>query len=94
MRAALGEDLVANDHLRHSRRVAQVKESHAAVITTSGHPPGQGDDLRSVVGAQGAGLVSAKHGEVPRFGESMASCWFRARSSRAAPDILRNDDQR
>ena len=67
VRPALSEDLVTNDHLGDTGRVTQVEEGDAAVIASTGDPPGQGDGLRSVVGAQGAGLVSAKHGEVLRF---------------------------
>jgi hypothetical protein len=61
MRPALSEDLVPNDDLGDPRSIAQVEKGHAAVIAPAGNPPGQRDGLRSVVGAQGAGLVSAKH---------------------------------
>ena len=64
VRLALGEDLVPDHHLGDPGRVAQVEERHAAVIAPTGHPPGQRDGLSGGVGTQGAGLVSAKHGDV------------------------------
>ena len=62
VRLTLGEDLVAHHHLGDPGGVPQVEERHTAVIAPTGHPPGQRDGLAGVVGTQGAGLVSAKHG--------------------------------
>ena len=60
--AAPRQHLVAGDDLGHARGVAQVEEGDAAVVSTPRHPPGERDGLACVVGAQGAGLVSAEHG--------------------------------
>jgi hypothetical protein len=58
----LGHLALAEHHLRRARRVPQVDEDHSAVITTPGHPPGEGDGLSGVLGSQRAGGVGAHHG--------------------------------
>ena len=59
--ATLLEHLVADDHLGDAAGVAQIQERHSTVIAPTGDPAGERDGLAGVVGAQGAGLMGAKH---------------------------------
>ena len=61
VRPTLGQHLVAGHHLGHPRRIPQVEEGDSAVISALRHPAGERDGLSGVLGAQRAGLVSAKH---------------------------------
>ena len=58
---AVRHGLVADDDLDQAAGLAQVEEGHAPVIAASGHPPGEGDGLADVLGAQGAGVMGADH---------------------------------
>ena len=42
-------------------RLAQVEERDTSVIAPTRHPPGEGDGLADVLGAQGAGVMGADH---------------------------------
>ena len=62
---AVRDGLVADDDLHDAARLAEVEEGDAAVIAPPGHPPGEGDGLADVLGAQGAGVMRADHGGSP-----------------------------
>ena len=62
LRRLVGDRLVADDDLDDAAGVAQVEEGDPAVVAAAGHPPGEGDGLADVLGAQGAGVVGADHG--------------------------------
>ncbi len=57
----VGDRLVADHDLDDAAGLAEVDEGDAAVIATVGHPPGEGDGLADVLGAQGAGVMGADH---------------------------------
>ena len=57
----MGDLLVAHDHLDDAGGLAQVEEGHPTVIATVGHPPGEGDGLADVLGAEGPGVMGADH---------------------------------
>ena len=57
----MGDGLVTDDDLHDTAGLAEVEEGHTPVIAAPGHPPGQGDGLVDVVGAQGAGVMGADH---------------------------------
>ena len=52
---------LAEHHLRHPRRVAQVDEDDAAVVAATRHPTGQGHLLPGVGGPQRTGGMTAQH---------------------------------
>ncbi len=58
---AVGDLLVADHDLDDAAGLAQVDEGDAAVVAAAGHPPGEGDGLADVLGAQGAGVMGADH---------------------------------
>ena len=62
---ALGEHLVAHDHLRDAGAVPEIEEGHSAVIAPTGNPARERDGLAGVVGTQGAGLMGAEHERGP-----------------------------
>ncbi len=57
----MGHGLVAHDHLHDAAGLAQVEEGDPAVIAPPRHPPGEGDGLADVLGAEGAGVMGADH---------------------------------
>ena len=54
-------DFLAYDDLDDARGLAEVDERDTAVISTTGHPSGEGDLLTDVFGAQASGVVGADH---------------------------------
>src|SRR5690606_31707973 len=58
---AVGDLFVAHDDLDDAARLTQVEEGDATVIATTRHPAGKDDGLADVLGAQGAGVMSADH---------------------------------
>ena len=61
----VGDRLVADHDLDDAAGLAQVDERDPAVVAPAGHPPGEGDGLADVLGAQGAGVMGADHGVAP-----------------------------
>ena len=59
---AVGDGLVADHDLDDPAGLAEVEEGHSAVVAAPRHPPGEGDGLADVLGAQGAGVMGADHG--------------------------------
>ena len=58
---AVGHGLVAHHHLHDAAGLAEIEERHSAVVAALGHPPGEGDGLADVLGAEGAGVMGANH---------------------------------
>ncbi len=57
----MGHRLVTDHHLDDPACLTQVEERDATVIAPPGHPPGEGDGLADVLGAEGAGVMGADH---------------------------------
>src|SRR5699024_2453904 len=53
--------VLADHHLGHAARVAQIEERHAAVVTATADPAGEGDGLSDVLLAELTGGMGAQH---------------------------------
>ncbi|VXB37385.1 hypothetical protein ARTHRO9AX_150323 [Arthrobacter sp. 9AX] len=52
---------LADHHLGHAGRIAQVNERHTTVITTAAHPASEGYGLSNVLGTKGSEVMCAQH---------------------------------
>src|SRR5699024_5485905 len=59
--AQVHRPVLAPHHLGDAARVAQIEERHAAVVTATADPAGEGDGLSDVLRAELTGGVGAQH---------------------------------